>query len=114
MTMNRRERRRHGRRYADTARIELTSAHARVLQALVDAPDGCLHEAQLARDLGMSVEDVRRLLHELTLWGLVAEGQMNRYWASIGSDPQASRPLGAVPGDRSRCWRGSPNKDSAL
>ena len=33
------------------------------------------HEAQLARDLGMNVEDVRRYLHELTFWGFVEEAR---------------------------------------
>lgn len=70
MTMNRRDRRRHGRQLVGSQLIELTSARSRVLQALADAPAGDVHEAELARDLGMSTEDVHRYLHELSFWGL--------------------------------------------
>jgi DNA-binding IclR family transcriptional regulator len=33
------------------------------------------HEAQLAHDLGMNVDDVRRYLHELTFWGFVEDAR---------------------------------------
>ena len=79
MTMNRRDRRRHGKRDDGIEIIELTETHARVLRALMEATEGVrgdyFHEAQLARDLGMNVEDVRRYLHELTFWGLVEEAR---------------------------------------
>ena len=61
--MNREYRRRHG----------MTPNHERVLRALMEATEGVkgdtYHEAQLAHDLGMNVEDVRRYRHELTFWG---------------------------------------------
>jgi len=77
--MNRRDRRRHGKRHDGIEIIALTATHARVLRALMDGTEGVkgdyFHEAQLARDLGMNVEDVRRYLHELTFWGLVEEAR---------------------------------------
>jgi DNA-binding IclR family transcriptional regulator len=33
------------------------------------------HEAQLAHDLGMNVDDVRRYLHELPFWGFVEDAR---------------------------------------
>jgi DNA-binding IclR family transcriptional regulator len=33
------------------------------------------HEEQLAHDLGMNVDDVRRYLHELTFWGFVEDAR---------------------------------------
>lgn len=79
MTMNRRDRRRHGKRDDGIEIIELTPTHVRVLRALMEATEGVkgdyFHEAWLARDLGMSVQDVRRYLHELTFWGVVEEAR---------------------------------------
>ena len=77
--MNRRDRRRHEKRDDGIEIIELTPTHARVLRALMEATEGVkgdtFHEAQLAHDLGMNVEDVRRYLHELTFWGFVEEAR---------------------------------------
>ena len=77
--MNRRDRRRHGKRDGGIEIIELTPTHARVLRALMEATEGVkgdyFHEAQLAHDLGMNVEDVRRYLQELTVWGFVEEAR---------------------------------------
>ncbi len=56
--------------------LTLTGAHAKVLQALMWArPEGGFgyHEAQIAYDLGMNVEDVRRYLVELSRLGLAEE-----------------------------------------
>jgi hypothetical protein len=79
MTMNRRDRRRHGKRDDGIEIIELTPTHVRVLRALMEGTEGVkgdtYHETWLARDLGMNVEDVRRYLHELTFWGLVEEAR---------------------------------------
>lgn len=75
MSMNRRDRRRYGKRGDGVQRVALSPTHARVLMALYRAGEGVrgeyFHEAQLAADLGMSIEDVRRYLRELTFWGLV-------------------------------------------
>ena len=77
--MNRRDRPRHRKRDDGIEIIELTLTHARVLRALMEATEGVkgdtYHEAQLAHDLGMNVEDVRRYLHELTFWGFVEEAR---------------------------------------
>lgn len=75
--MNRRDRRHHSKCGDGIETIELTPTHALVLRALMEATEGVkgdtYHEAQLAHDLGMNVEDVRRYLHELTFWGFVEE-----------------------------------------
>ena len=77
--MNRRDRRRHGKRDDGIEIIELTPTHARVLRALMEATEGVkgdtYHEAQLAHDLGMNVEDVRRYLHELNFWGFMEDAR---------------------------------------
>ena len=78
--MNRRDRRRHGKRddYTKIQTIEMTPTHVEVLAALVTATkneDGLVHESQIADALGMDVEDVGRILHELTFWGLVKEAR---------------------------------------
>ena len=78
LMMNRRDRRSYGKRGDGIRRIAFTPTHAHVLRALYEATEGVagdyFHEAQLAQDLGMNVEDVRRYLYELSLWGLVNEG----------------------------------------
>jgi DNA-binding MarR family transcriptional regulator len=77
MTMNRRDRRRHGKRDDGIEIIELTPTHARVLRALMEATEGVkgdtYHETWLARDLGVSVQDVQRYLHDLAAMGFVFE-----------------------------------------
>jgi predicted transcriptional regulator len=76
MTMNRRDRRRHGKRDDGIEIIELTPTHVRVLRALMEATEGVKGDySQLAHDLGMNVEDVRRYLRELTFWGFVEEAR---------------------------------------
>ena len=55
----------------------MTPNHERVLRALMEATEGVkgdtYHETWLARDLGMSVQDVQRYLHDLAAMGFVFE-----------------------------------------